>query len=190
MISSQDKTLQKISIEQELIHFTFDNSNEKYDLKIYITKNEEFIIFKIEEIDKISFTYFYEKFDIEELNKKFKDKISTGDIKKAFNDLKNIIKQSKIRIEKENNNLNLIIFRGTENDKNKLNFILRKKYICQEKIAFKIYIKILIKLITHSKIYQREKNKSLKNQTKKWKIIIIENIILSKIFSIVFLSFF
>ena len=134
MISSQDKTLQKISIEQELIHFTFDNSNEKYDLKIYIAKNEEFIIFKIEEIDKISFTYFYEKFDIEELNKKFKDKISTGDIKKAFNDLKNIIEQSKIRIEKENNNLNLIIFRGTENDKNKLNFILRKKYICQEKI--------------------------------------------------------
>ncbi len=134
MISSQDKTLKKISIEQELIHFTFDNSNEKYDLKIYITKNEEFIIFKIEEIDKISFTYFYEKFDIEELNKKFKDKISTGGIKKAFNDLKNIIEQSKIRIEKENNNLNLIIFRGTENDKNKLNFILRKKYICQEKI--------------------------------------------------------
>ena len=134
MISSQDKTLQKISIEQELIHFTFDNSNEKYDLKIYIAKNEEFIIFKIEEIDKISFTYFYEKFDIEDLNKKFKDKISTGDIKKAFNDLKNIIEQSKIRIEKENNNLNLIIFRGTENDKNKLNFILRKKYICQEKI--------------------------------------------------------
>ena len=86
MISSQDKTLQKISIEQKLIHFTFDNSNEKYDLKIYIAKNEEFIIFKIEEIDKISFTYFYEKFDIEDLNKKFKDKISTGDIKKAFND--------------------------------------------------------------------------------------------------------
>ena len=98
MISSQDKTLQKISIEQDLIHFTFDNSNEKYDLKIYIAKNEEFIIFKIEEIDKISFTYFYEKFDIEELNKKFKVILSTGDIKNAFNYLRNIIEQSKIKI--------------------------------------------------------------------------------------------
>ena len=65
---------------------------------IYISKNEEFIIFKIEEIENISFTYFYEKFDIEELNKKFKDIISTGDIKNAFNYLRNIIEQSKIKI--------------------------------------------------------------------------------------------
>ena len=72
MISFKDKLYQKMSIEQELIHLTFPNSNEKYDLKVYISKNEEFIIFKIEEIENISFTYFYEKFDIEELNKKFK----------------------------------------------------------------------------------------------------------------------
>ena len=36
MISLKDKLYQKMSIEQELIHLTFPNLNEKYD--IYLKK--------------------------------------------------------------------------------------------------------------------------------------------------------
>ena len=107
--------------------------NTKYLIKIYLSKNKCSIIFKVEEIDKISH-YFYEKFDPRDFSKKYKDIISQENIKEAFNDIKKIINENNIKIEEGNKKLCLIFLQKNDNDNAKIIFILRKKYICQNKI--------------------------------------------------------
>ena len=174
MLSPQDTLYKLISSEQDKIQLSFPKSEQKYTIKIFISKNKEYIMFKVEEINKISFSYFSEKFYFVDLNKKFKELISKEDITEAFNVLRNIIGRSKMKIEKKNNNnLNLTFFNYTNNDTDKLLFILRKRYISQDQIN-----PMLIETINKDtkKIKNLEKATNNLNETLEGNIGIINNI--------------
>ena len=131
MNSKQDIINKENQSKEEIIQFSLPEIEEKYNVQIYLSKNKYSIIFKIEEINNFSH-YFYEKLDPRDFKKKYKDIISHESIKDIFYEIKNIINKNKLRIEEQMNKMNLIIIQN--NDKAEIIFILRKRYICQNKV--------------------------------------------------------
>jgi len=138
MFLSQDNLYNPISLKEEYIQLSFPNLDSKYIIKIYISKNKGTIIFKIEEINVVTH-YFYEKFDPRDFSKKYKGIISQENIIEAFNDIKKIIREKEMKIEEGKKKIYLIFLQKNEKEKADIIFILRKKYICQNRIN-KIYI--------------------------------------------------
>ena len=133
MNSKQDIINKENQSKEEIIQFSLPEIEEKYNVQIYLSKNKYSIIFKIEEINNFSH-YFYEKLDPRDFKKKYKDIISHESIKDIFYEIKNIINKNKLRIEEQMNKMNLIIIQN--NEKAEISFILRKRYICQNKVNF------------------------------------------------------
>jgi hypothetical protein len=138
MFLSQDNLYNPISLKEEYIQLSFPNLDSKYIIKIYISKNKGTIIFKIEEINVVT-QYIYEKFDPRDFSKKYKGIISQENIIEAFNDIKKIIREKEMKIEEGKKKIYLIFLQKNEKEKADIIFILRKKYICQNRIN-KIYI--------------------------------------------------
>jgi hypothetical protein len=172
MFLSQDNLYNPLSLKEEYLQLSFPNSDPKYIIKIYLSKNKGAIIFKIEEINNVTH-YFYEKFDPRDFSKKYKGIISQENILAAFNDIKKIIKEKEIKIEEGKKKIYLIFLQKNENEKADVIFILRKKYICQNKIN-KIYIEKInsnLKILKSIEIKMNNLDKTLEDHN-----IIINNV--------------
>lgn len=172
MFLSQDNLYNPLSLKEEYLQLSFPNSDPKYIIKIYLSKNKGAIIFKIEEINNVTH-YFYEKFDPRDFSKKYKGIISQENILAAFNDIKKIIKEKEIKIEEGKKKIYLIFLQKNENERADVIFILRKKYICQNKIN-KIYIEKInsnLKILKSIEIKMNNLDKTLEDHN-----IIINNV--------------
>ena len=109
------------------------NINEvNYILKIYISKNNSSIIFKIEQKNIQTF-YFYEKCDLRDLqkmnNKMF---VSNKNIEEAFYTLKQLIEKSTTKLERKKLTIKILI--STHSKTNILSILLRKKIVSQNRL--------------------------------------------------------
>ena len=114
----------------DIIQICLNIDEEKYIIKIYSSKDETSIIFKIEQ-EKIQTFYFYEKFDLRDFKQKNKKFISNENIKDAFNTLKEIIEKNTTKLEKKSLKMNLIFLNKSEII---VSFSLRKKIVSQNRL--------------------------------------------------------
>ena len=117
------------------------------------------------EIQKKNAYYKLEKFDPRDFSKKYKGIISQENILAAFNDIKKIIKEKEIKIEEGKKKIYLIFLQKNENERADVIFILRKKYICQNKIN-KIYIEKInsnLKILKSIEIKMNNLDKTLED---------------------------
>ena len=139
--------------------------DEKYFLKIFISKDKLSIIFLVE-IEKIKTYYYYGKFYLNDFTKKNKQFNSDKSIIMAFSRLKDIARNALCKLEK--NSLKIKIYFINNNSEIIAIFILRKKGVEQKRLNFlldkeiqenKIKIKLLKKqVIKLDKIIQRKKD--------------------------------
>ena len=105
--------------------------NEKYLISIYISKDNININFKLEK-EKIQTYYFFEKFDLRDLNQKSKLFLTYTNIKEIFVKLKEITNSYFIDLEIKENKIS-IIFKNISTNAF-IKFALRKKIVSQKKI--------------------------------------------------------
>ena len=105
--------------------------NEKYLISIYISKDNININFKLEK-EKIQTYYFFEKFDLRDLNQKSKLFLPYTNIKEIFVKLKEISNSYFIDLEIKGNKISIIFKNISTNAV--IKFALRKKIVSQKKI--------------------------------------------------------
>ena len=105
--------------------------NEKYLISIYISKDNININFKLEK-EKIQTYYFFEKFDLRDLNQKSKLFLTYTNIKEIFVKLKEISNSYFIDLEIKGNKISIIFKNISTNAV--IKFALRKKIVSQKKI--------------------------------------------------------
>ena len=105
--------------------------NEKYLISIYISKDNININFKLEK-EKIQTYYFFEKFDLRDLNQKSKLFVTYTNIKEIFVKLKEISNSYFIDLEIKGNKISIIFKNISTNAV--IKFALRKKIVSQKKI--------------------------------------------------------
>ena len=105
--------------------------NEKYLISIYISTDNININFKLEK-EKIQTYYFFEKFDLRDLNQKSKLFLTYTNIKEIFVKLKEITNSYFIDLEIKENKINIIFKNISTNAV--IKFALRKKIVSQKKI--------------------------------------------------------
>ena len=105
--------------------------NKKYLISIYISKDNININFKLEK-EKIQTYYFFEKFDLRDLNQKSKLFLTYTNIKEIFVKLKEITNSYFIDLEIKENKINIIFKNISTNAV--IKFALRKKIVSQKKI--------------------------------------------------------
>ena len=105
--------------------------NEKYLISIYISKDNININFKLEK-EKIQTYYFFEKFDLRDLNQKSKLFLTYTNIKEIFVKLKEISNSYFIDLEIKGNKISIIFKNISTNAV--IKFSLRKKIVSQKKI--------------------------------------------------------
>ena len=139
----------------DIIQISVNIEEDKYIIKIYSSKDNSTIIFKVEQ-ENIQTFYFYEKFDLRDFKQKNKEFISNENIKDVFNTLKHIIKKSSAKLEKQQLKMNI-----TFSNKSEIiaNFSLRKKLVSQNRLN-----PLLVEQIQENKY----KLKALKKQTVKF----------------------
>ena len=127
-----DNDLKDIQDEKDLIKIPLNLNEEKYLLKIYPSKDNINIAFKLEK-DKIQTYYYYEKYDLRDFRQTNKCFISDGNVQEIFIHLKDIGKISEINIEKKD--IKIILFFKNKNDiKSIIKFVLRKKIVSQDRL--------------------------------------------------------
>ena len=127
-----DNDLKDIQDEKDLIKIPLNLNEEKYLLKIYPSKDNINIAFKLEK-DKIQTYYYYEKYDLRDFRQTHKCFISDGNVQEIFIHLKDIGKISEINIEKKD--IKIILFFKNKNDiKSIIKFVLRKKIVSQDRL--------------------------------------------------------
>ena len=105
--------------------------NEKYLISLYISKDNININFKLEK-EKIQTYYFFEKFDLRDLNQKSKLFLTYTNIKEIFVKLKEISNSYFIDLEIKGNKISIIFKNISTNAV--IKFALRKKIVSQKKI--------------------------------------------------------
>ena len=105
--------------------------NEKYLISIYISTDNININFKLEK-EKIQTYYFFEKFDLRDLNQKSKLFLTYTNIKEILVKLKEITNSYFIDLEIKENKINIIFKNISTNAV--IKFALRKKIVSQKKI--------------------------------------------------------
>ena len=107
----------------DILQFNINIDDEIYLIKIYPSKDNITIIFKIEK-EKIKTYYCYEKFDLRDFKQKNKIFINDENIKEVFITLKNIIdKSSKTLVT----NLYKSVIKFSKENEFVFDFTLRKK---------------------------------------------------------------
>ena len=114
----------------KVLTLSLDINEENYLLKIYPSKDNATIIFKIEQ-EKVQTYYYYEKFDLRDLRQRDKKFICDENINQAFFSLKEIINKSSTMIEKKSFK---IIITFCNNKGIFMDFILRKKIVSQNRL--------------------------------------------------------
>jgi hypothetical protein len=114
----------------DILQFNINIDDEIYLIKIYPSKDNITIIFKIEK-EKIKTYYYYEKFDLRDFKQKNKIFINDENIKEVFITLKNIIdKSSKTLVT----NLYKSVIKFSKENEFVFDFTLRKKIISQNRL--------------------------------------------------------
>ena len=114
----------------DILQFNINLDDEIYLIKIYPSKDNITIIFKIEK-EKIKTYYYYEKFDLRDFKQKNKIFINDENIKEVFITLKNIIDKSSKTLVK---NLYKTIIKFYKENEFVIDFTLRKKIISQNRL--------------------------------------------------------
>lgn len=139
----------------DVIQISVNIEEDKYIIKIYSSKDNSTIIFKVEQ-ENIQTFYFYEKFDLRDFKQNNKEFISNENIKDVFNTLKNIIEKSSTKLEKQQLKMNITF----SNKSGAIaNFSLRKKLVSQNRLN-----SLLVEQIQENK----SKLKALKKQAIKF----------------------
>ena len=151
-----DNDIKDIQYEKDLLKMPLNLNEEKYILKIYPSKDNINIVFKLEK-EKIQTYYYFEKFDLRDFRQTNKCFISDGNVQEVFIHLKDIAKKSDIILEKKEIKINLV-FNNKNDVKSVIKFNLRKKIVSQDRLN-----PILVEQIQDNKY----KIKILKNQITK-----------------------
>ena len=124
--------LKGIQEEKDMIKIPLKLNEEKYILKVYPSKDNINIVFKLEK-EKIQTYYYFEKFDLKEFRQKNKIFISDKNPQELFIHLKCIIKNFEIILEKIDLKIN-ILFKSDEDKKYNFKLFLRKKIVKQDRL--------------------------------------------------------
>jgi hypothetical protein len=114
----------------DILQFNINIDDENYLIKIYPSKDNITIIFKIEKA-KIKTYYYYEKFDLRDFKQKNKIFINDENIKEVFVTLKDVIDKSSKTLVK---NLYKIVIKFSKENKFIIDFTLRKKIVSQNRL--------------------------------------------------------
>ena len=127
-----DTNFKDIEEENNLLKISLNLNEEKYLLKLYPSKDNITIVFKLEK-EKIQTYYYFEKFDLRDFRQTNKTFISDGTIHEVFLHLKDISKKSIITLEKKETKIKLT-FKIKNEEKYIFKFILRKKIVSQDRL--------------------------------------------------------
>ena len=127
-----DTNFKDIQEENNLLKISLNLNEEKYLLKLYPSKDNITIVFKLEK-EKIQTYYYFEKFDLRDFRQTNKTFISDGTIHEVFLHLKDISKKSIITLEKKETKIKLT-FKIKNEEKYIFKFILRKKIVSQDRL--------------------------------------------------------
>ena len=114
----------------DILQFIINIDGENYLIKIYPSKDNITIIFKIEK-EKIKTYYFYEKFDLRDFKQKNKIFINDENINQVFITLKEIINKSSKTLVK---NIYKSVIKFSKENEFIIDFTLRKKIISQNRL--------------------------------------------------------
>ncbi len=135
-IKENEKEFQEIEENDNILKLCINsNEAEKYLLKIFLSKENESLIFILEK-EKIQTYYYYTRLcfkDFKVINKVF---VSDSNINNIFIRLKDIIQNYSCSIKKEQ--MKIIISFSKANSKLTANFILRKKIVSQNRLNYQL----------------------------------------------------
>jgi hypothetical protein len=117
--------------DNDIIELPINLNEEKYIIKIYPSRDNINLVFKLEK-EKIQTYYYFEKFDLRDFRQANKIFISDYDIKSVFIRLKDISNSYSILLEKKE--LRMILIFRKEIEKSDIKFILRKKIVSQDRL--------------------------------------------------------
>ena len=117
--------------DNDIIELAINLNEEKYIIKIYPSRDNINLVFKLEK-EKIQTYYYFEKFDLRDFRQANKIFISDCDIKSVFIRLKDISNSYSILLEKKEARMILIFRKDIE--KSDIKFILRKKIVSQDRL--------------------------------------------------------
>ena len=124
-----------IEESKDLLKVCISNDDEKYLLKIFLSKKNESIIFLLEK-EKIKTYYYYGKFDFNKLKQINKIFNSDNNIINAFLRIKDIINRCSCLIEKKSNLIKIFFMRNSQ--ESFLYFKVRKKIVAQNRLNSQI----------------------------------------------------
>jgi len=117
--------------DNDIIELPISLSDEKYIMKIYPSRDNINLSFKLEK-EKIQTYYYFEKFDLRDFRQTNKIFISDYNITSIFLRLQDISKSYSILLEKKEERMILIFRKDIE--KSDIKFILRKKIVSQDRL--------------------------------------------------------
>ena len=124
---------------KDLLKLLIELDNIKFLLKIFPSKDNISLIFKLEK-ENIQTYYYYAKYDLEDfksLNKKFSQEIN---IKSVYYRMKDILINQTCKLEKKG--LKYEVFFLKKNKEKTASFILKKKIVSQERLNDLLFIQI------------------------------------------------
>ena len=116
---------QEKEVNNNILKYDVNINEEKYLIKIYPSKDNITIIFKIEK-EKIQTYYYYDKFDLKDFKQKSKKFLNNENIKEVFSTLKDNVDKCSIILS---NNLYKIFITLSNDNGYVADFTLRKKVI-------------------------------------------------------------
>ena len=165
-----DNDIKEVVESKDLLKIPISYEDKKYLLKIFPSKDNISIIFKLEK-EKAQTYYYYAKYDFKDFRKINKKFILDKNIYNVFLRLKEITQNSQCNIERKSMKINIYFTR--KNTEFNINFTVKKKIVAQNRLNLQ-----LIELIQENKT----KIKVLKKQLAKFdKLIQNKNEILDNI---------
>ena len=158
------KEKKEVENEKEILKVSLSLSEEKYLIRIYPSKDNITIVFKLEK-EKAQTFYYFEKFDLRDFRQANKIFLSDKNIREVFIHLKDVTENSLISLEKKQMKMN-ISFKYRNEIKSLIKFTLRKKIVSQDRLNPMI-------------VSQIQENKT-KIQTLKNQIIKLDNLLDTK----------
>ena len=133
MEDNDNELKQKIEESKDLLKLPLDLSDKQYLLKIFPSKDNIFLIFKLEK-EKTQTFYYYAKFDLKyfkQINKRF---TNDNNIYNVFIHLKFMIKDYIYTLEKNKMIINILF----QKNNSSFSFSLRKKIVSQNRMNFEL----------------------------------------------------
>ena len=131
-LKENDNEIKDILIDKDLLKIFLNLYDDKYLLKIYPSKDNINIVFKLDK-EKVQTYYYFEKFDLRDFRQTNKAFLSDSNIGEVFIHLKDIAKNYSVNLEKKDMKIN-VVFKSKIEIKPNIKFFLRKKIVTQDKL--------------------------------------------------------